>query len=248
MKYSLSTAALALCAGVASAIPLTISAVEENRVTALETRHGDACASRLSALGIQPGINSGSSGSGVWIGKDGAYKNTFRNKTPHDICLVVWGDQPQYQASFVGSTQPLITISLPKHGGHETLSFADGQSGAWAGLYPTTTLTEMGQIQNTWGEFTMTAMGVVDVSREVYMDGHPMSIKGPDCHANMHKCVYTCTNGASTCYEAGTYQLDNCTPGTQPGAQSDSTGTLGGCGWMGKTSVHLRTNFHPHPQ
>jgi hypothetical protein len=183
------------------------------------------------------GINALSEDGGVWIGAGGPFTNEFINSSGEDLILVVWGAG----GSWVNVQVPLITVSLPP-GGSTTISFAGGESGAWSAVYSDTQLVN-GQISNPWGEYTFTAQGVVDVSFEPNMDGHPMEIVGPLCTSNKEKCSFQCTGGATTC-EYG-YELLNCTPGSQPGAQYGlfDGSPSGGCGWLGATTVALKTTL-----
>ena len=135
-----------------------------------------ADSSRLSALGIpRAGVNAADSSGGVWLGSDGPYTNEFSNSAGEDIILVIWGPD----ASWVNAKTPLITVSIAKKA-TKIVSFASGSIGAWSAIYSDTKLVN-GQISNTWGEFTMSPEGVVDVSREVNMNGHTMSVVGPSC-------------------------------------------------------------------
>ena len=187
------------------------------------------------------GVNAMSSNGAVWIGSDGAYTNEFTNDSDESLILVVWGPW----GSWVNKQQPQITLSLPA-GAQTTLSFASGYSGAWTGIYSDTAsvLKSNGQVSNTWGEFTMSMYGVVDVSREVNMSGHVMSIVGPTCTSNMSTCVFTCPAGENVCTTG--FSLDNCNPATNPGAQSGVSpfdgSPSGGCGGLGN-SAHLKTSL-----
>ena len=72
------------------------------------------------------------------------------------------------------------------------MSFAEGASRAWAGVYPET-IAVNSQVFNTWGEFTFAGADTTyDVSREATMRGRAMSITGPGCVANMDQCVFGC--------------------------------------------------------
>jgi hypothetical protein len=196
-------------------------------------------ASSLLSLGFSAlGLNSHDSSAGVWIGDDGPYTNQFINSAGEDLVLVIWGAV----ASWVNANTPLITLSLPV-GSTVTISFADGQSGAWAPLFADTQLVN-GQVCQTWGEYTFDPEGVVDVSREVNMNGRGMSIVGPSCTTDMTTCVFECADPSVTSCETG-YELLNCTPGSQPGAQYGTYGgaASGGCGWLGASSVQLTTTF-----
>ena len=178
-----------------------------------------------------------SEGGGVWIGSDGPYTNEFINSSGEDIVLVIWGPA----GSWVNVDQPLITHSLPP-GTSVTISFATGQSGAWTGIYGDTELVN-GQVCNTWGEYTFSPEGVVDVSKEPNMNGHSMEVVGPVCTTNMDTCVFQCTGGATSC-EFG-YELLNCTPGSQAGAQYGvyDGNPSGGCGWLGAATASFTTTF-----
>jgi len=204
----------------------------EKRAAALT----DADAGKLTTLGLTSiGLNSYTANGQAWLGQDGAYQNEFYNDFGEDLILLVWG----VAGSWVNAVQPTITASLPANSS-VWVSFADGASGAWTAVYPDTALVN-GQASNTWGEFTFGQWGVVDVSREVNMNGHPMSIVGPTCTTDMDTCVFTCSEGTTCMYN---YLLLNCENGSQPGA---NYGTFdgspsGGCGGMG-ASATLKTTF-----
>jgi len=192
---------------------------------------------KLSKLGVAgTGVNDCEDNGHVWIGKNGQYTNEFINHSGEDIILVIWGAE----GSWINAQQPVITLSMPP-GHKKTISFADAASGAWAAVYSDTELIN-GQVANTWGEFTFGEWGVVDVSREVNMEGHHMRIHGPQCVTDMETCVFVCPNGMKSCWLE--YELHNCDAGSQPGAQFgyDYGAPSGGCGGMG-SSAHLRTVF-----
>jgi len=196
-------------------------------------------ASLLTSIGIPMlGTNSASNNGNAWLGNDGPYTNDFTNDSGEDIVLVIWGPA----GSWVNTIKPLITVSIPA-GAIQTVSFANGASGAWAAVYPDTTLTEFGQIGNTWGEYTFNGQwSTVDVSREVNMGGRAMSIVTPQCTSDFNRCVFQCTGGASTCLTG--YELMNCAAGSQPGAQygTYAGAASGGCSGMGD-SAKLTTTF-----
>jgi len=195
----------------------------------------------LTEIGIvAEGANPTSSGSGVWIGSDGTYTNTFYNQASETVVLVVWGPQ----GSWVNTITPLITQAISP-GESITLSFANGQSGAFSALYSDTILIN-GQIFGTWGEYTFAGgSSTVDVSREVNMAGHTLEIKTPQCVTNMNTCVFVCNSGNSC--ETG-YSLENCAIGSQPGANYGTVNygsgdvPSGGCSGMGN-SAQLQTYF-----
>jgi hypothetical protein len=188
----------------------------------------------MSQMGFHSlGVNGGSSDAGVWLGADGPYTNEFNNESGQDLVLVVWGPD----GSWVNVKQPLVTASIA-NGTSTTVSFANGQSGAWSAIYDDTEMLN-GQISNTWGEYTFSPMGVVDVSREPNMDGKKMTIVGPKCVTDMDTCVFVCNEG-KICMTG--YELKNCAPGSQPGAQYGTYfgAASGGCGGMGD-SAQLKT-------
>lgn len=187
------------------------------------------------------GDNAVSNNGNIWIGGDGPNTFTFTNQatspSPVPVILILW-DMPagDYQSSFMNVRRSKISYSLPNIGDSVTISLANGVSGGWAALNNhATTLSQWGQIYNTWGEFTSGAYATVDVSREVNMGGNVMSIRtSGGCTSNMNTCVFTCKNGQNTCGDSGTYQLENCAAGSQPGASYGlyDGNPSGGCqGW-----------------
>jgi hypothetical protein len=190
----------------------------------------------LSKIGAKAAVNPTSNNGEIWIGTDGPYTNTFTNSASQDVTVVVWGPQ----GSWVNANAPQVGITLSA-GQSATVSFANGVSAGWAGIYSDTQLVN-GQISNTWGEATFSGIySCYDVSREVNMNGHTMSIVTPGCTSNMNTCVFVCNSG-TTCMTG--YSLENCATGSQPGA---STGTYGGAasgGCMGMSnSAALKTTF-----
>jgi len=143
----------------------------------------------LSKIGLtQIGANAASNNGGVWLGGDGPYVNDFINSSGEEIILVIWG----VAGSWVNAVKPLITVSIPA-GAVQTVSFANGASGAWAPIYPDTVMSQWGQISQTWGEFTFNGQwSTVDVSREVNMSGKKMSIFDGQCTSDFDRCVFQC--------------------------------------------------------
>ena len=192
---------------------------------------------KVTALGALIGDNDSSNNGKVWIGDDGPYVNTFVNDSGEDLVFAVWGPD----GSWINKIKPYVTHSLAA-GEKATLSFASGLSGAWSAFYPDTQMVN-GQVANTWGEFTMSDQGVVDVSREVNMGGKTMSIDtGKGCVSDMSRCVFVCDAGNS-CMTG--YSLLNCDPSSQTGAKTGTYGgaASGGCGGMG-SGTKLTTTFH----
>lgn len=189
----------------------------------------------LKSIGvISGGVNLEKQCDNVWIGNNGPYTNQFINKSGQQVVLVVWG----VQASWVNAKQPEITVTIPADN-KKTLSFSNGATGGWAVVGANTRL-QNGQIFETWGEYTFGTYGVVDVSREVNMNGRSMAIHGPQCVSDMNRCVFVCPSGQNSCWQE--YELKNCANGSQPGANYGMSygKPSGGCGGMG-SSAHLTT-------
>lgn len=196
------------------------------------------------------GYNSYTDNGQIWIGNDGPNTFTFQNLGGGvPVTIIIWNNPPNdYQSSFVNVRLPQISYSL---GDTESvnISVANDVSGGWAGLYnELTTLSQYGQINNTWGEFTTGNYATVDVSREINMAGNGMSINlDSGCISNLDTCSFQCPSG-NTCGESGTYTLVNCDPGSQPGATygTDANGNpSGGC--QGFTNGgHMNVTFYDH--
>lgn len=196
----------------------------------------------LSGLGFTcPGANPTSNNGAVWLGSGGAYTNNFINNASETVILVIWGSE----GSWVNTHPPLITTVI-EPGESQAVSFANGQSGAWAGIYEDTKLVN-GQVCNTWGEYTFSgSWSTVDVSREVNMSGKGMEIQTPQCVTNMETCVFVCNGGVNSCLTG--YSLLNCAVGSQPGANYGTANygggdvPSGGCSGMGNSAA-LTTYF-----
>lgn len=191
----------------------------------------------LSALGALTGTNAASSSAGcqAWFGKDGDYTSEFINNSGEDIELVLWGSW----ASWVNVNKPLINHSL-KNGSSVHVSYASGISGGFAAVYSDTKLVN-GQVSETWGEFTFDGMySTFDVSREVNMNGHDMSMETDGCTSDMDTCVFKCLEG-TTCMTG--YELSNCATGSQDGASYGvyAGAPSGGC--LVGSNNHVKTTF-----
>lgn len=174
-----------------------------------------------------------------WIGTSGNanFTNEFVNQSGEDLVLTIWGPV----GSWVNAVKPQVTTSIPA-GQNTTVSFPNGWSGAWAPIYGSTKMY-FGQVLETWGEGTFNEQySTVDVSREVNMVGRNMKIVTPNCYSDMNTCVFKC--GAQTYSDSGVpqckdgYQLINCAPGSQVGANHGQDARYGGadsggCSGMG---------------
>jgi hypothetical protein len=193
----------------------------------------------LTSIGFAgTGINSAVNNGAVWLGNDGPFTNDFQNNSTENVILTIWTGA----TSWVNANVPKITVSLPP-GAMQTVSFANGVSGAWAGVYASTTLV-MGQISQTWGEFTFAGeYTTIDVSREVNMAGRGMRIETPNCLSDMTHCVFVCTDGTNTCLD--NYALQNCAIGSQVGANFGTYAgkDSGGCSGFGDTG-NIKTFFY----
>ena len=187
----------------------------------------------MSSIGMHSqGVNSYSSNGNIWIGGNGPNTFTFNAKAGEAVTLIVWANpNGDFQSSFMNVRQPQVSYSL-SDGEQVTVSMANGVSAGWAGLYSgATTLSQYGQIANTWGEVTTGGSATVDVSREVNMSGKSMEIAlDSGCVSNMNTCVFQCNSG-NTCGGSGTYSLVNCASGSQGGASYGISGgnPSGGC-------------------
>ncbi|RAL58716.1 hypothetical protein DID88_003073 [Monilinia fructigena] len=163
--------------------------------------------------------NAKASNGGVWIGNQGPNTFAFTNSAAAPVTVIIWTQAAgDYQSSFMNARKPQVFTLLIRRSNRYNIHGKWSVSGGWAGLYNgKTTLSQYGQIYNTWGEFTTGAYATVDVSREVNMGGNAMSIQVDGCTSNMSKCVFKCKKG-NTCGEAGTYFLSNCAAGSQKGA------------------------------
>jgi len=192
----------------------------------------------MSQIGMfAQGINDYGNNGLIWIGGDGPNVFHFGNIASGPINVIVWyqNDNPiNYAASFMNVEQPYISYSLAV-GQIVEVSIANGVSGGFAAIHQgSTTLSQYGQIYNTWGEFTSGNYATIDITREVNMNGDNLDIEvSGGCALDNTMCAYTCYSG-NTCGDAGTYELLNCLPGSQPnaaGAFIDGEWT-GGCqGW-----------------
>ncbi|KAF7921429.1 uncharacterized protein EAE98_004542 [Botrytis deweyae] len=181
-------------------------------LTAADCKH-------MSTIGMAGmGTNAKAANGAVWIGTQGPNTFVFKNSAAAPVTVIIWTQAAgDYQSSFMNARKPQVSYSLGA-GQSVTISMANGVSGGWAGLYDQkTTLSQYGQVFNTWGEFTTGAYATVDVSREINMGGNAMTIQVGSCTSSMSKCVFTCKSG-NTCGNAGTYSLINCAAGSQTGA------------------------------
>ncbi|ERF73865.1 hypothetical protein EPUS_05877 [Endocarpon pusillum Z07020] len=208
--------------------PLNLESTVVKRSGALTEGHSVKLLSEMAFSAL--GKNSELPADGVWLGDNGPYTNEFWNESGEDLILVIWGPE----ASWVNVKQPLITASIA-NGSSTTVSFASGQSGAWSAIYDDTAMLN-GQISNTWGEYTFSPSGVVDVSRLPNMKGNAMTIVGPTCVSDMTRCVFECPEGEDICMY--NYKLVNCAPESQVGAQFgyDYGAASGGCGNLGDSA------------
>jgi len=118
----------------------------------------------------------------------------FHNIAGGNLILVVWGAN----ASWVNVIQPEITVSILGDDS-KTVAFPIAWSGGWTPLDNESSLVS-GRIVDPCGEATIEPPdSVVDVPRDVEMDGKSVSIVSPQCTADMSTCVFVCTGSAKTC-------------------------------------------------
>jgi hypothetical protein len=188
------------------------------------------------AIGVLPAAAAG----GCSLGANGPWIFDFHNNAGSNVDLAVWGAN-----SWLNKFNPAILVTL-EPGGMTTVSFANGFSGAFAGIFPDTDM-RMGQINNTWGELTTGSGGVVDVSREVNMDGHGLKIVSPTgCVSDTagNTCAFICYPAdGNSCWQ--NYQLiqssnPNCIKGYDP----VMNGVSGGCSLGQTTSGNVVVTFY----
>jgi hypothetical protein len=184
----------------------------------------------MSQIGMAgQGQNARSNNGGIWVGTGGANTFQFFNRASVAIILVLW-DAPagDYQSSFMNVRKPKVSWSLAA-GGSVTVSLANGVSGGWSALYNhKTTLSQYGQVYNTWGEFTTGNYATVDISREINMGGNTMDAKvSTGCTSNMNTCAFVCKSG-NTCGASGSYNLIGCT-GKNAASGTANGNPSGGC-------------------
>jgi hypothetical protein len=183
-------------------------------------------------------VNAASNNGGIWLGADGPYTNDFHNNSTEPVVLTIW----EGATSWVNKYVPAVTVSLAP-GASQIVSFANGVSGAFSGVYAATNLVN-GQINNTWGEFTFSGIyTTVDVSREVNMLGRGIRVETPQCLTDMTHCVFVCPAGQTTCWTE--YELQNCAIGSQVGANYGTSYGMpsGGCSGFGTTGA-INTFFY----
>lgn len=185
------------------------------------------------------GQNPTDKSNSIWIGDNGPNVFTFANKANADVTLILWTsadfpDDMKFASSFVSAHPPKISYSIPR-GGQVKISLRHGISGAYSAVYRgQTKISQWGQVGNTWGEFTTGDWATINISREVNMNGNKFVAKvSTGCVADMNRCSFVCKGGASTCGEAGTYELVGCAGQPNAAFGIDPWGQpAGGCqGW-----------------
>jgi hypothetical protein len=188
--------------------------------------------SLLSSLQVKfPGVNAVTKNDYVWIGDDGFVKTTFTNNDTNPIILILWAG---YNSDFVNEYQPQITYPLAT-GSSVTVSIAAGVGqGGFSAVYPDTPFGSFGQVNNTWGEFTVAGTdSTIDISRMINMQGHNITVesKTTGCIADMETCAFTCYEGDDNCFLPGKYYLADCQNGINNNYYLDTTtgAVSGGC-------------------
>ncbi|KAK2616310.1 hypothetical protein QQS21_000744 [Conoideocrella luteorostrata] len=243
LSYTLFVAATALLSLASAAPTPTVNETMIDR--SLIQKRGFNCDSPVSGLNkadyeymasigiLGQGVNAMSDSGRIWIGEGGPNTFTFKNDADGPLIVVLWDFPPSdYEASFMNARHAAVSSSLPRKGDRVVVSLANGVSGGWSALVnQNTKLSQYGQIDNTWGEFTTGNYATVDISREVNMRGTSMSVRtSGGCVSDMNRCVFVCKSG-DKCGESGSYTLQDCQPGSQPGANywTDNVNASGGC-------------------
>lgn len=159
------------------------------------------------------GVNSKTKDQPVWLGDDGKWVTTFRNKADKDIMIVCWLDTfgQENNMGFVMknvANKPIIKVKIPQ-GKAQKVSFepingASKVSGACAPAYKDMPASNSGGLKETWYEWTFgPSFPTYDVSRLPSMSGMTMSATSSStgCVSDMEQCVYKCRNGKDFCME-----------------------------------------------
>jgi hypothetical protein len=193
----------------------------------------------VDSLGAKIGVNSKESCDTAWLGDDSNWKMNIRNQHSESIYVFCWGPE----GSWVNVKTPAISIRLAP-GEKQTVSFAEGFSGACTHAGAGIDSLVNGQIANTWAEFTFKpTYGVFDVSREPKSFGTPISMQGSKCLSDMETCVFKCKEGEDSCTFG--YTLHNCSESNGGGKGIDYTGNggdSGGC-MMGADGEEIDMTF-----
>jgi hypothetical protein len=212
----------------------------------------------MQSIGIAyQGINSYSCNNGqfpIWIGSDGPNVFSFTNNAGVPITLVMWNfANGNHEMLFMSKYRPQVTYSLGP-GDCIDISVGNTVSGGWAGLYNHETDLYYGLVHETMGEFTTGSDATVDVSREVNMSGHSMTveIESSSCVTSTTLCSFWCKKGlGNECGDSGTYDLVNCDPQVTSGASNskpDGINPEGGCqgwAWGGRLTVTFGGGIDP---
>lgn len=207
----------------------------------------------LSKMGAMAAVNSLTATPDSWIGATttgNAVTNTVVNNAGKDGYWMCWGAG----ASWVNVKAPTLAVKVPA-GQNVTVSHAkpqDGSSNTGAcGMAFADTKLVNGQLSQSWMEFTFGSgqwsSSTYDLSMEVNMNGHNMTIAGDKCTSDLTRCSFHCVNGADSCMDAGSYDLINCAKGSQEGANigSYAGAVSGGCQGIENTGItKLVTTLH----
>ncbi|PSN75613.1 hypothetical protein BS50DRAFT_644532 [Corynespora cassiicola Philippines] len=178
---------------------------------------------------VSKGVNDKSNNGGIWIGDDSNWKVEFTNDADKDLVLFCW-EAKGYTGFSLNVAQPAISVGL-KPGEKTTISWAENVPSACSPAFDTTVLDISGACGNTWFEVEFNEYGTFDISRNVNMNGTPISAKGSKCLSDMDTCVFKCKNGMNKCTWGNEYDLFNCGASNGGGGGYDANvqGTGGGC-------------------
>lgn len=209
----------------------------------------------LTKMGAKAAVNSLTPTANSWVGKattGNAVVNTIVNNAGKDAYFACWAEK-----SWVNDYAPTVAVMVP-NGKNMTISHAIAQggatnTGACAPVFNDTELVN-GQISQSWLEFNWLASeygsSTFDLSMEVNMQGHNMSIVADKCTSDLNRCSFHCVDpNAKSCMAAGSYTLKNCAAGSQVGATAGQWGGAdsGGCQGIANTGItNIKTILHPN--
>jgi hypothetical protein len=162
------------------------------------------------AVGLGKGVNSKEPNGAVWLGSSGSdYQITFINEASKDASVICWDKSKMWNIR--DGSQVFTGV---KAGSKVTVSVAKGFSGGCAPVFKDSKCSFSGIIDDSILEFTADnrERGVFQISREVTMKGVVMTATGSrGCVSGVQggdlSCIFGCANGATTCGEAGSYNI-----------------------------------------
>ncbi|GAM90658.1 hypothetical protein ANO11243_087030 [Dothideomycetidae sp. 11243] len=242
----------------------TPAAVNEKRAVKFMTTEDVAL---IQSSGVLAGKNvaaAAGSTEAITVGQAGnaPFVAQLNNKSPNDLVAVVWAGAGQWgavSATFVGAQQADVTHGL-KSNTSTWISFnpanaaGNSLSGAISAVSADSGLSQYGQVDNTWIEYTLSTenqFSTTDVSRLINMNGQKVEVlnypskqafednAAPACTGDNEHYAYVCSGGATTCIAGSMIGTDVGAAGNT----ADASGMDGGCSGM-PTGGYMVINFY----